>query len=400
MKKHLIALIVLLAMASSLLATTAGTLTNPFAARPDFRLSAQKPKQDGNSQGDTITISVDKSFADIPTLPDPTTLFDFGSKETPLTDDNATRLINATLTAVTTGYCIMHVVQWDNVKAQVLHELWFLYKATGTAGSVKWKKQKDFDGKRIYGSRDVAVLLVHLNPATTNDRRSLAWDISYKVAVNKKTPAPFQHLMQLIGALSAQAALAPPPPAFWGGQSLDIKNLPSDIVVSASIAIAGQQNKEFTNTYDDEGFYHWDVSLGVPINSIKELEFVSEGNRVTTAPKERQNVYGFLNIYPVAVDVKADSVLTIPHFVFGVPLASKPLHHPFAGAGIGIYKAPIKFNLFAGVIFNRERVPSTLKEGQVATPSQLDADLKTRWVRKFAFGINFPIGQIKDAIKK
>lgn len=83
----------------------------------------------------------------------------------------------------------------------------------------------------------------------------------------------------------------------------------------------------------------------------------------------------------------------------GVPLATKPLHRPFAGIGTGIFKSPIKFNIFAGVVFLRERVPRTLSEGDAATPSQLESDLHPRWVRKFMFGINIPIRQIKDAIK-
>ena len=72
---------------------------------------------------------------------------------------------------------------------------------------------------------------------------------------------------------------------------------------------------------------------------------------------------------------------------------------PFAGIGTGVYKSPIKFNIFAGIVFLRERVPRTLSEGDVATPSQLESDLHARWVRKFMFGINVPIRQIKDAIK-
>jgi hypothetical protein len=408
MKKPWTTMIALLALQTSMVAATLRMPTTSPEPSVSFGDEANRTGQDGNSEGDAITIAVDQNFATT-SIPKPATLFHFRQKD-PLSDNDATTLIKATINP-SGGYCIIHAVQWkplqsDADKADVAHELWFLYKASKDgSGNVLWKKQKDFDGKRIYGSKDVAVLLIHLGPLTAQGKpNTLAWDISYKVAINKKTPAPFQHAIQLIGALSPTGGGAPgqPPPTgdFWGGQSLDIKSVPSDIVVSASIAIEGQQNKEFTNTYDDEGFYHWDVSLGVPIESIKELQFVSEGNKVTTAPKKRQDVYGFLNIYLKAVDVKADKVLTIPHLVFGVPLASKPLQHPFAGVGIGVYKAPIKFNVFAGVTFNRERVPRSLVEGQTATPSQLDADLRTRWVRKFTFGINFPIGQIKNALKK
>lgn len=71
----------------------------------------------------------------------------------------------------------------------------------------------------------------------------------------------------------------------------------------------------------------------------------------------------------------------------------------FVGVGAGTFKMPIKFNVFGGVVFIRERVPRTLNEGDAATTSELEADLRPRWVRKFMFGIDLPVGQIKDAIK-
>src|SRR3982751_1478715 len=112
-------------------------------------------------------------------------------------------------------------------------------------------------------------------------------------------------------------------------------------------------------------------------------KFKSEGNQVVAESKEKQSVYGFLNIYPSAVDLKGNDFFTRPPFVFGVPLASKPLQRPFLGLGTGIFKAPLKFNIFGGIVFIRERVPRTLAEGDTATTGQLEGDLRTRWVRKF-----------------
>jgi len=285
-------------------------------------------------------------------------------------------------------YCIVHVVLWVPA-GKVQQDAWFLYEYLGK----KWQRQKDYDGKRIYGSKRVAVLLLHLN---VPDKVK---DISYKVAVNKKAPAPLLHLTALLGAISAPAAPAPPKD-LWAEKMILVENVPSDIVVSGSLAVEGEQAQQLSRTYDNEGRYRWDVSLGVPVKTIRELQFVSDGNKITTAGKDRQDVYGFLNIYPIPVDVSGKDLSVLPHLMFGVPLASKPLHHPFAGIGYGIYKSPIKFNVFAGVIFNRERVPRTLTTGSNATSSQLEGDLHTRWIRKFTWGISFPVGQIKDAIKK
>jgi hypothetical protein len=161
-----------------------------------------------------------------------------------------------------------------------------------------------------------------------------------------------------------------------------------------------EQTKEQSKEFDNEGKYHWDVSVGLPVKSVRELRFKSEGNQVVAESKEKQSVYGFLNLYPKAVDLKSDDFFTWPHVVLGVPLASKPLQRPFVGVGTGLFKAPLKFNIFAGVVFIRERVPRTLAEGDIATTGQLEGDLHPRWVRKFMFGINLPVSQIKDAIKK
>jgi len=287
-------------------------------------------------------------------------------------------------------------VQWAGAK--VKQDGWFLYKSSkpGDADLTKvsqWQQQEDFDGKRIYGSKRVGLLILHV------DAPYPGADISYKIAINKKTPAPVSDLLTLVGSIATTKAIASKSD-LYAAQVVDVEDVPSDLVITASMALEDQQSQVLTRTYDNEGRYHWDVSVGVPVKTIRELQFSSDGNKVTATGKDRQNVYGFLNIYPWAVDVKDAKALTPPHFVFGVPLASKPLHHPFAGIGIGVYKAPIKFNVFGGIVFNRELVPSTLTVGSTATPSQLESDLHPRWVRKFLWGINFPVGQIKDAIKK
>lgn len=51
-----------------------------------------------------------------------------------------------------------------------------------------------------------------------------------------------------------------------------------------------------------------------------------------------------------------------------------------------------------GIVFNRVREPQTLAAGQTATDAQLQSDLRTRRVRKFIFGFNIPVKQLKDAL--
>jgi hypothetical protein len=298
-------------------------------------------------------------------------------------------------------YCVVHVIKWKPLKEEKSdpeRELWALFEKTkdGTwKPHYDSKEKKTFD-TRIFGSKRVVILLVHLNTPKM-------WDIKYKVTVNQKIPAPIQNLLTLLSTTLSGAGERADTKNIWGARLMLIRYPASDLDVKASaVTLDGtpvEQSKEYGKKYDNEGKYYWDVSVGVPLKSVKEVQFNSESNTVTTAAKDRLNAYGFFNIYPIPVDTKSNKFLTYPHFVFGLPLAGKPLQHPFVGLGTGIYRTPIKFNIFAGFIFNRERVPRTFGIGDVATPSQLQNDFQTRWVGKFTFGINFPISQIKNALK-
>lgn len=331
-----------------------------------------------------------------------------------------TRLSAARAVAASTNefqlgdYIAMHVIVWKPLnenKSDPDREIWALFKAVKRAGdpnNVEWepvideKKNKDIFDTRILGRRRVVILLAHLDTPA-------AWDVKYKVVITRKTPTPVQHALDLAGNIlgaSASGGGAGPRRTkdVWGARLMLDRYTASDIAVSVNaVTVNGrpvEQSKEHTKIYDNEGKYHWDVSIGLPVQGVRQLTFKSDGGRVFAESKEKQSVYGFLDFYPWKVDLKGDDYLTKPHFIFGVPLASKPLQRPFVGVGSGVFKTPIKFNFFAGIVFIRERVPGALGEGSAATTGQLEADLRTRWVRKGMFGISLPVGQIKDAIKK
>lgn len=370
------------------------------------------------STSDEETIALTEQFAEAPPFPAPT----------PDTDPkNLTRLQEMISKSIGTktenfhvgDYCVMHVIEWKPLsgenKTEPKREIWALFKSRAPEadeggvppGNIVWepvedKKNKELFDTRIFGRKRVAVLLVHLNTPSE-------WDVKYKVAVNQKIPTPIQHVLDLVASINP--SLVPPDEKkpktknIWGARMMLIKYESSELVVKVNaVTLNGEtpveQSKEHSKTFVNEGKYHWDVSVGLPVKSVRELTFKSDGGRVFAQAKEKQSVYGFLDIYPWAVDLKGDSYLTKPHFVFGVPMASKPLHRPFVGIGSGVFKSPIKFNFFAGIVFIRERVPTTLGEGSAATTGQLEADLRTRWVRKGMFGISLPVSQIKDAIKK
>ena len=309
-------------------------------------------------------------------------------------------------------YCIVHLIKWAPLKdgkSEPEKQRWALFEQVNDSPSgvlssseAEWKAHYDADdptifSDRIYGANRIFVFFLHINPPA-------AWDIKYKVAINEKIPMPIQNLITLLGTAVGTRS---EPEAYdkWGARLMITKHRTSDVAVNLNTITANgagvpvEQPKEYSKTYDNERKYYWDVSVGVPLKSVRELQFNSEGNRVTTGARDREEVYGFLNIFLKPTDTKRDDFLRWPHVVLGVPIAGKPLQRPFLGLGYGIANPLLKFNVFAGFAFNREKTPNTLNPGDPATPGQLAADLHTRWTGKFTWGIEFPIRQIKDAIK-
>jgi hypothetical protein len=336
---------------------------------------------------------------------------------------DADRLIQTTLGNGSAGptsvfrkgdYTIINISRWKAVKADAektdpAKELWALYEFTDRGGGagLGWVARMDPEDKqnfdtRIFGSRRVAVLLLHLQAPRT-------WDVQYTVDITKRVPQPIQNASRLLGFLGgagAEAECEPPPTRnIWGGRLMLVRHTASDMVVKLNTVTATSggdpisQSKEYSKKYLNEGRYHWDVSIGMPLKGIKELEFSAENGVVTAKKTERQNAYGFLNLFPRAVNLNGKSYLTSPHFVLGVPISGKPLDRPLVGVGTGFYTQQFKVNFFAGIAFNKVREPRTLAAGQAATEGQLESDLETRRVRKFVFGINFPVKQFIDAIK-
>lgn len=304
-------------------------------------------------------------------------------------------------------YVILHLVKWPegqpaggDLKYEPKSEKWYLYRRVGDG----WERQTVQGGERIYGHKRVGVLLVHLIARET-------WDIKYTVEVKDKVPGPIQNILDLAGIIAAGAAGLRDADidnkSYWGGRILMLQKVPVDLVVKSEIAFvtggettASQQSKVYSKTFDNEGRYHWDVSVGLPVKSFKEIEFDADAGQVRAKEVNRVNAYGFLNLFlnPRGVDTKGEEFYKTPHLVLGVPISGKPLDRPMVGMGIGSYNTALKFNLFAGVVFNRIREPRTLAAGETATPAELESDLQTRRVTKFIFGFNIPVKQFKEAL--
>lgn len=313
-------------------------------------------------------------------------------------------------------YVIIDIVKWKaikevNQKTDKENRKWALFEFTdlpkANGGGLGWVARMNPDepeifDTRIFGSRRVAVLMLHIQTPRT-------WDVKYKVDINLRIPKPIENAIQLgrfLGGAGLTGECEPPLTRnIWGGRLMLVRYQASDVIVKLNTVTGGgsgepvSQSKDDEKQYLNEGRYHWDVSVGMPVKAFKELEFSSEDGIVTAKKVDRQNAYGFLNLYPQAVDLHGKSYFTTLHAVLGVPISGKPLDRPLIGLGTGFYTKLFKMNFFAGVSFNKIREPRTLAEGEAATESQLQSDIQTRRVKKFVFGINFPIKQFIDAVK-
>jgi hypothetical protein len=335
---------------------------------------------------------------------------------------NADQLIQTTLGNGAPGpmsvfrkgdYVIIDLVRWKAIKAVTDKtdkdkRVWALYEFTDrSTGGIGWVPRMNPDDEenfdtRIFGSKRVFVLMLHVQTPRT-------WDIKYKVKIDLRIPKPIENALmlgQFLGGTGLAEECEPPLTRnIWGGRLMLTRHTASDVIVKLNTVTTGgtgepvSQSKEDEKRYLNEGRYHWDVSVGMPVKAFKELEFSSEDGIITAKKVDRQNAYGFLNLYPRAVDLHGKSYLTSFHGVLGVPISGKPLDRPLIGLGTGFYTEKFKINFFAGVSFNKVREPRTLAAGEDATESELQSDIQTRRIRKFVFGINFPVKQFIDAVK-
>jgi hypothetical protein len=297
--------------------------------------------------------------------------------------DAARRLIESTLKKqnpsvnldVQSFYCIINVVRWTGTGSG--KPRWYVYHASN------WGDD-DFSSKnRIFGVKNPWILIIHLNSPG-------GYDLSYQINVKHRLPANIQHLSDLAHfATTTPAAPDECAGCIWAAQSIDA-NPPSDIDIApqvapnnpATIAQYGSRVKALddkSTTFDNEGLYHWDVSLGIPIRSYKQLNINSTNGSVTAQNIDRRNLLALFDYYPKAVDLKGSNFAHYPYFVGGVAFASKPLQKALVGIGWG----PTLANFYAGCMIVTQRKPGASSNEQTF---------------QFAFGLNLPVRAIADKL--
>src|SRR5215469_4859281 len=112
-----------------------------------------------------------------------------------------------------------------------------------------------------------------------------------------------------------------------------------------------------TQTIQDEGLHHWDVSIAIPTPGYKETVFDST-NALMPKSVTRTNAYAMLDIAPWGKDFVNPPLFGIPHLMTGLPIAGKVFNSPFVGGlgeEVGLSKVfPFSARVFGGVVYNKE----------------------------------------------
>jgi hypothetical protein len=282
-----------------------------------------------------------------------------------------------------TGSCIIHVVKWarDPVAAGkpiIAKSNWYVYNPADT-----WTDVDFATNKRLFGVKRPYLLVIHLNGSSV---AALGEDykLAYTYTAVHRLPANIEHLKDVIDLFKPSGpeklALVEGPVNYWALGTIE-GDPPADITITAAISNKGT-NIPFdsvTPKFDNEGYYRWDVSIGVPILAYKQLEdVVSNAGQTTLANIGKRNVLVLGDWFFKPVDIKSDTFLAVPHLVGGVAVASKPLHSAMVGLGWG----PAVANFYVGVMILTNNLPN----------HQLDHHYK------LAFGLNVPLRQVASKL--
>jgi hypothetical protein len=156
-------------------------------------------------------------------------------------------------------------------------------------------------------------------------------------------------------------------------------------------------------TVQNEGLYWWDVSVGIPFTSYKQLNYdYSTAGQVTTQTVSKYSAYAFFVLAPWKEDIVSPPSLGIPHLLFGLPFTGSVLNHPFVGAGetFNVSKLPnigpkiskvVPFGIrfYAGLVENKEYGPK---------PATGNAQPSYKWVGKLQYGLEFSVRDIANKL--
>lgn len=290
-----------------------------------------------------------------------------------------------------TGDFIIHVVRWTDAAVASARQA-----PTQTVQQQRWyliDKGKFVRPGRLFGAKTVYFIYLHLNKDAKTDYTS-----QYNFTITEAIPQNQQNLALLASLLATSSPGQSPaaPGSVWGGQELDMWYSTADITVDSSTTDQkqiGAKPVAIDNTLKihNEALNWWDVSAGLPIRKMSQLNFQSSSNTLTPQTVDKKSIFAMIDFYPFhkqKMDLAYSNFTWIPSVVMGVPASQQPLHEPLFGLSWGPRFAQF---YFGAVIHKQVSLPagSTLAPGTSAC---------TGWCPQFAFGINLPIKALQTAL--
>lgn len=309
------------------------------------------------------------------------TLLTGSGTDTPLAATLKDVLKNPEVWPARTGYAAVHLVRED---AESVRDRWVL--AVRRRGTIVLAS-----GRRILGAREMAFVFVHVNvpragKTTLAELQDKYADLELRAIVKSKLPANVEHLIALLKITGAQVRAAQTAGLLGFGTVSDV-HVPSDItafaVRSAPLLPVGH-----AVTFDNEGKYFWDVTVGVPVNKMSLLEYSDANGAFAPKVVNKQSVYGMVNLYPWPVDIKSGTARWLmPRAVIGLGLTGRPGDNFLLGGAWGLPQ--LQFFVGSGFATHRE-----LKAG--SDPAN-GSNYTQKYSSRLTYGINIPV---LSALKK
>jgi hypothetical protein len=297
-------------------------------------------------------------------------------KDSPLASTIKSLLANGDVWPARIRYAAVHLVRQETSS---IRDRWML--ATRRAGQIVLSADK-----RILGEREIAFAFVHVDvPAggvPADVLKSDHADLEIRAIVKTKLPANFEHLIALlkVGAARNSKGREARTAGLLGYGVLSGIAVPSDVTAFE----AGADKLEAVGqavTFDNEGKYFWDVTVGMPVNKLSLLEYSNEGGMFLPKVVNKQSVYGMLDIYPNPVDIKSGKARWLmPRAAVGVGLTGRPGDNFFLGSAWGLPQ--LQFFVGSGFAVHRQPKAGTDSSGKNFTQ---------RYSSRLTYGINIPV---------
>lgn len=250
--------------------------------------------------------------------------------------------------------------------------------------------------------KDTGQELIGLSPTLATTATFASFNtLFYKVGVTRKTPAPVENFKNaarfaFAGQSEAQTRLYVEVrnAAVCAGGQMDVKHVPSDLLVTALTKNAKDEDVQRSQQkFDNEGKYWWDVSFALPLESRRDLTIDVDAGQVAAKEVEKADLFAVVNL-GLPRDTKKIQWQLFPTFVYGMPITSQPLKHHLVGFTIGLNYV----QLLGGLRFDRRtQVATTVENG---TPIGIESTPPgEKWDHEWVWGINIPVNTVVSLFK-